>query len=69
MTDQARTDQRTSLLIVFGMMFVTIGLAIDVSGSYGVLSWIFLGLGVVLPLVAAVLPTQTDDSLDEEQSA
>jgi uncharacterized oligopeptide transporter (OPT) family protein len=70
MTDQPRTAQRTSLLVVFGMMFSTVGLMIGVADSYGVLSWIFLGLGVLLPLIAAVLAVGTDTPRGEEtQSA
>jgi uncharacterized protein (DUF983 family) len=66
MTDENRNAQRTALLVVFGMMFTTVGLAIGTTLSYGVPSWIFLGLGVLLPLIAAVLAAQdTDVELEE----
>lgn len=54
-TGQTQTTQRTSLLVVFGAMFTTVGVATDFSGSYAVLSFISLGLGVVLFFTAAVL--------------
>jgi len=62
MTDENRSQQRTTLLVVFGMMFVTVGLAID--DSYRVLSFLFLGLGVLLPFIAVVLDIGEDDTLD-----
>ncbi len=62
-------QNHTVLLIVFGMMFGTVGTSIGIADSYGVLSWIFLGLGIVLPAVAAGLAVRNDDALGEvEQS-
>ena len=66
MTDETRNSQRTALLVVFGMMFTSVGLSIGTSLSYGVPSWIFLGLGVLLPLIAAVLAAQETDVEFEE---
>lgn len=65
-TDEDRTDQRTSLLIVFGMMFTTVGLAIGVTDAYGTLSFIFLGLGLVLPFIALILSIEEDEASGEE---
>ena len=67
MTDQDRTSQRTTLLLVVGLTFTSLGIAIDVDASYGFLSWIFLGLGILIPFVAVVLAARTNDASDEEQ--
>lgn len=66
-TDENRTDQRTALLVVFGMVFMTIGLGFDVPGPYAVLSFILLGLGVVLPFIAGVLEIGEDDAVGETE--
>jgi hypothetical protein len=59
--------QQPSLLIVFGMTFTTVGMTIGDVDSYGVLSWIFLGLGIVLPVGAAVLAARHDDALTSDE--
>jgi hypothetical protein len=70
MTDPNPAAQRTALLVVFGMMFTTVGLSIGTADSYGILSWIFLGLGVLLPFVGLVLADWEDGvSSEEEQCA
>jgi hypothetical protein len=57
-------QHRTTLLIVFGMMFATVGLSIGIADSYGVLSWVFLGLGIGLPVWAAVRAAENDDEFE-----
>lgn len=65
--DENSTAQRTALLIVFGMMFTTVGLAIGGADSYGVLSFVFLGLGLVLSFIAAVLEVGENDAGGEKK--
>ena len=69
MTDENRTTQRTSLLVVFGMMLTTVGLSIGTTSSYSVLSWGFLGLGVLLPVVAVVLAIRENGAVGKQQGA
>lgn len=47
-------------------MFATIGLGFDVPGPYAVLSFIFLGVGLVLCFIAAVLAIEGDDAPGEK---
>ncbi|HKL88028.1 MAG TPA: hypothetical protein VJ884_03410 [Salinibacter sp.] len=68
MTDQDRTAQRTTLLIVFAMTFTTVGLSIGTANTYGLLSWAFLGLGIVLSCIAAVYAIRKDDTLGEQDA-
>ena len=66
MTDQTSSDQRTALLVVFGCMFSTIGMAIGSTDSYGVLSFLLLGLGVLTLLAAVLLPSEEGGASDKE---
>jgi hypothetical protein len=64
MTEENGTSQRRALLIIFGCTFSTIGMAIGTADSYGVLSFTFLGLGILTLLAAVVL--EENGSSDEE---
>lgn len=68
MTDEEDATGRINRLVIFGSMFATIGMAIGVTDSYGVLSFICLGLGLVLCCTAAVLAVRNDDSFGEQRS-
>ncbi|WP_103029883.1 hypothetical protein [Salinibacter altiplanensis] len=60
-------DSRKEQLVAFGMMFVTIGLAIDATTSQEAVSFICLGLGLVLSFVAVVLSDEEENASSEGQ--